>query len=207
MIDAAEELGIEEDETQFFYIAEQFLTCKLPPGWEAAPTEVDGVDHTYYFNHDTEESSWEHPLIDKYTQMFEDAKRKESADKRKRQQEVVKKKLDDASNGKPEAKPKAKPAPKPAPKPTNADDIEEEDFESSSDFEDDDTPIVLNSELLKNLDNSRSENESDNDNDKPHSNSQKQGSLSGTPTDNNRPKPNLTMPQKAPSTEDLKSDN
>ena len=191
ILDAAEELGIPEDEPQFFHIAEDFLTCRLPSGWEAAPTVVDGVEHTYYFNHDTEESSWEHPLIDKFIDIYEKAKEKEVKEgksmSKNKKEEAGGKKDDDPK--KEDTKKPEKQAQKQPQKLQKEDDIEEEDLDSEEE-EEDEAPIVLNSDLLKSL-GKADKGDSDDDDDDDENEGPRVGGPPGA-----RPKPNLEMPKK-----------
>ncbi|OQR99960.1 hypothetical protein ACHHYP_03772 [Achlya hypogyna] len=74
----AKTLGLDPvKESQYLWIVEEALTAPLPPDWEQGETD-DGT--IYYFNVNTEESIWEHPMDNHYKEMIaqkksEDAKK------------------------------------------------------------------------------------------------------------------------------------
>ncbi|OQS04513.1 hypothetical protein THRCLA_03261, partial [Thraustotheca clavata] len=74
----AKTLGLDPvKESQYLWIVEESLTAPLPEDWEQGETD-DGT--VYYFNVNTEESVWEHPMDGHYRDMIvkkkeEDAKK------------------------------------------------------------------------------------------------------------------------------------
>lgn len=69
----AEILGIKE--TRFYWIAEESLNVPLEVNmpWEQGTNE-DGIP--FYYNHDTQESVWEHPALAPHREIYEMEKRK-----------------------------------------------------------------------------------------------------------------------------------
>ncbi|KAG9405901.1 hypothetical protein AC1031_003817 [Aphanomyces cochlioides] len=75
----AKTLGLDPDkEPQYLWIVEEALSAPLPPNWEQGETD-DGT--IYYFNSETDESIWEHPMDSHYSEMIK-TKRAEDAAKK-----------------------------------------------------------------------------------------------------------------------------
>ena len=73
----AVEIGMDPyTDSKLFWIAEQSLKAKLPEEWIECKTD-DG--NTYYFNLRTEDSTWEHPSLDHYRQLYAKVKGQRSA--------------------------------------------------------------------------------------------------------------------------------
>lgn len=66
--DHAKSLGVDPDaESHLMALVEEALLAEVPDGWEQGETE-DGT--LYYFNTETEESIWEHPLDAHYRELI-----------------------------------------------------------------------------------------------------------------------------------------
>ncbi|KAF0686551.1 Aste57867_21645 [Aphanomyces stellatus] len=66
--DHAKTLGLDPDkDPQYLWIVEEALTAPLPSDWEQGETD-DGT--IYYFNVNTEESVWEHPMDKHYSELI-----------------------------------------------------------------------------------------------------------------------------------------
>lgn len=64
-------LGIDlEHEAHLLWIAHEGVCAKVPPPWEACTTAGD--EEVFYFNHETGESTWEHPCDDQYKALVEE---------------------------------------------------------------------------------------------------------------------------------------
>ncbi|KAH9146003.1 hypothetical protein AeRB84_010115 [Aphanomyces euteiches] len=75
----AKTLGLDPDkEPQYLWIVEEALSAPLPSNWEQGETD-DGT--IYYFNSETDESIWEHPMDSHYSEMIK-TKRAEDAAKK-----------------------------------------------------------------------------------------------------------------------------
>eukprot|EP00747_Dinoflagellata_sp_TGD_P192589 gnl/TRDRNA2_/TRDRNA2_57648_c0_seq1.p1 gnl/TRDRNA2_/TRDRNA2_57648_c0~~gnl/TRDRNA2_/TRDRNA2_57648_c0_seq1.p1 ORF type:complete len:631 (-),score=137.39 gnl/TRDRNA2_/TRDRNA2_57648_c0_seq1:50-1864(-) len=73
----AEFLGVDPDtEPHLLWIAREGVVAPVPAPWKACQEE-DGAD-VYYFNFDSGESSWDHPLDEKYKNMVEDYRKKKN---------------------------------------------------------------------------------------------------------------------------------
>eukprot|EP01083_Nonionella_stella_P001195 3487_1 len=73
--DYAKFMGMKLDDPvdkSLLYLAREALIAPLPHPWK--PCQVDG--QTYYFNFETGESLWEHPVDTYYKKMFEDEKKR-----------------------------------------------------------------------------------------------------------------------------------
>lgn len=57
------------------WIAEEALTAKIPPPWKYY-CRKDGSGQPFYFNPETGESLWDHPLDKKYKELFQQEKKK-----------------------------------------------------------------------------------------------------------------------------------
>ncbi|KAF1316297.1 Centrosomal protein, partial [Globisporangium splendens] len=80
--DHAVSLGVDPDaEPHLMAVVEEALLVALPDGWEQGETE-DGT--LYYFNSNTEESIWEHPLDEHYREVIQ-TKKSEHANSTKQQ--------------------------------------------------------------------------------------------------------------------------
>lgn len=65
-------LGMDLNKDQdLFYIAREGLKAPLPPNWKACKTS-DGL--IYYFNFETGDSTWDHPLDEYYRAKYQEAK-------------------------------------------------------------------------------------------------------------------------------------
>lgn len=74
--DYAEWLGADVNaDKDLFWIAREALKAKIPPGWKLYQRK-DGSGDPFYFNSDTGESLWDHPLDAHYKQLFADEKKK-----------------------------------------------------------------------------------------------------------------------------------
>ena len=62
-----------ETDSEFLYIAKEGLMAPVPPPWKACQSK-DG--EIYYYNYDTQQSSWDHPSDDVFRSKFIDAKEK-----------------------------------------------------------------------------------------------------------------------------------
>lgn len=65
-------LGIEAEDKDFYWVAEEALRAELPQPWEEHATEDAAV---YFFNPITKESSWEHPLDGYYRFLYRKMKK------------------------------------------------------------------------------------------------------------------------------------
>jgi hypothetical protein len=69
------EIGMDPyKDTKLFWIAEQSLKAKMPEEWIECKTEEG---RTYYFNLRNEDSTWDHPSLDHYRQLYEKVKRQQ----------------------------------------------------------------------------------------------------------------------------------
>ena len=57
------------------YIAREGLKAPLPPPWKACQTKDGDI---YYFNFESGESTWDHPLDELYKKKYSDAKNNKS---------------------------------------------------------------------------------------------------------------------------------
>ena len=74
--DYAEWLGADiKTDRDLFWIAREALKAKIPPGWKLYQRK-DGSGDPFYFNSETGESLWDHPLDAHYKQLFADEKKK-----------------------------------------------------------------------------------------------------------------------------------
>ncbi|EKX47061.1 hypothetical protein GUITHDRAFT_152144 [Guillardia theta CCMP2712] len=65
--DYAKWLGIDTAQEQsLMWIAREGIKAPLPQGWKACKSSSGDI---YYFNFETSESMWEHPLDNKYRQL------------------------------------------------------------------------------------------------------------------------------------------
>jgi hypothetical protein len=83
--DYAEWLGMDVDvDTELLWIAREGLRAPLPAPWK--PCEIIDTNEIFYFNFETGESVWDHPVDEFYKEMYrshsEEAKRKAEAPKR-----------------------------------------------------------------------------------------------------------------------------
>ena len=53
---------------QYFYIAREGLMAPVPAPWKACQSKEGEI---YYYNFDTQESSWDHPSDDVYREKFQ----------------------------------------------------------------------------------------------------------------------------------------
>ena len=73
-------MDLEEDE-DLFWIPRAALTEPLPPGWK--PVRSSDTGDIYYFNFETKESQWGHPIDEKYKKVYEEEKKKKKKRKKK----------------------------------------------------------------------------------------------------------------------------
>lgn len=79
--DYAEWLGMDVDrDSDHLWIAREGLKAPLPKPWK--PCQVTDTEEIFYFNFETGESVWDHPVDDFYKSLFEEARRKAEAPKR-----------------------------------------------------------------------------------------------------------------------------
>mmetsp|Transcript_21088 Transcript_21088/g.45965 ORF Transcript_21088/g.45965 Transcript_21088/m.45965 type:complete len:477 (-) Transcript_21088:92-1522(-) len=74
---AVDRLGIDhETEEHLLSIAQDLVASELPDGWEEAETtdETTGQALVYYYNHNTDESQWDHPCLDDFLAKVEDGR-------------------------------------------------------------------------------------------------------------------------------------
>jgi hypothetical protein len=70
------ELGMDPiQDTKLFWIAEQSLKAKIPEEWIECHTDEG---QTYYYNLRNEDSTWEHPALDHYRQLYEKVKKQQT---------------------------------------------------------------------------------------------------------------------------------
>lgn len=75
IIEHARYLGMDpEVDEQYLWIAKESLVAPVPEGWTQEATSSGAP---YYFNEETGESRWEHPMDREYTQMFLDTKKRD----------------------------------------------------------------------------------------------------------------------------------
>lgn len=75
IMNRAIEIGMDPyKDSKLFWIAEQSLKSKLPDEWMECTTEEGQV---YYFNLRNEDSTWEHPALDHYRQLYQKVKRQQ----------------------------------------------------------------------------------------------------------------------------------
>ena len=75
---AVDRLGIDhQTEEHLLFIAQDLVASELPVGWEEAETTNEtGQALVYYYNHNTDESQWDHPRLDDFLAKVEDARSK-----------------------------------------------------------------------------------------------------------------------------------
>jgi hypothetical protein len=72
----AVELGMDPaQDTKLFWIAEQSLKAKIPEEWIECHTDEGQL---YYYNLRNEDSTWEHPSLDHYRQLYEKVKKQQT---------------------------------------------------------------------------------------------------------------------------------
>lgn len=72
----AEWLGADlQNDKDLFWIAREALKAKIPPGWKLYQRK-DGSGDPFYFNSDTGESLWDHPMDEHYKKLFAEEKEK-----------------------------------------------------------------------------------------------------------------------------------
>lgn len=77
VLDLAVYLGIDpREDPDLLWIAEECLASELPPGWSEHTSSRGDI---YFYNSETDESTPQHPLEDKYRMVYEEEKRKKLA--------------------------------------------------------------------------------------------------------------------------------
>ena len=78
IMNRAIEIGMDPyKDSKLFWIAEQSLKAKLPDEWVEC-TDDDG--RVYYFNLRNEDSTWEHPTLEHYRQMYAKVKKQQEVE-------------------------------------------------------------------------------------------------------------------------------
>lgn len=87
--DYAEWLGADlKNDRDLFWIARDALKAKIPPGWKLYQRK-DGSGDPFYFNSDTGESLWDHPLDSHFKKLFAEEKEKKLQAQRSQNQYSV----------------------------------------------------------------------------------------------------------------------
>ena len=69
----AEYLGMDvKEDQQYFYIAREGLIAPVPKPWKACQSKEGEI---YYYNFETQESSWDHPSDDEFRKKYQRAKK------------------------------------------------------------------------------------------------------------------------------------
>lgn len=78
IMNRAIEIGMDPfKDTKLFWIAEQSLKAKLPDEWMECQAD-DG--QIYYFNLRNEDSTWEHPTLEHYRQLYAKVKKQQEVE-------------------------------------------------------------------------------------------------------------------------------
>ena len=198
--DYAEWMGMNlPEDNKYLWIAKEALTAKLPAPWKQYQKK-DGSGEPFYFNTETGESSWEHPLDQHFKEMYQKEKEKEK--KQKNNDQPKSKQQQPKTQTKPKEKDQ-KQTKKVEKEPLLLEDYEEEEEEENDPFIQDDSE----SDSVPRLRNKPQETKPKKASPEQNKNNKKNSSTTATNNNNKTTNTNKQIPKQTTTTTTTSSNN